>query len=83
MKRLFIYLNNPTFRYKITPALYVLFLFLLPRFGWNPLLILWIINLFISLQERSGHSRIIFYILISLSSALVIFNFLSRLFLLR
>lgn len=67
--------------HEIIPILYILFIFLIPCVGWNPLLILWIIDLFISVQARSGRSRIIFYVLICLSSGVVVFNLVSRLFL--
>ena len=73
------FLDNRTFRYAVTPILYILLAVLIPRAGWNPLLLLWIVNLALLLRgSESRTMKRVYALLIALASLLVAFNLVCR-----
>lgn len=84
MKKIFSsFFQDSHYRYKVTSALSFLLILLLPVIGWNPLLILWMINLFLSAKVSASKRMRTFYIILSIIPCIfIIFNLLTYLFLL-
>lgn len=62
MKRFFHKLLDPTFRNCFVSVLSVCLGFLIPVIGWNPILILWLINLFFGYKENRENKTKYFYL---------------------
>ena len=74
------FLDNRVFRYAVTPFLYILLAVMIPRAGWNPLLLLWIVNLAILLRGSGSRAmKRVYAVLVALASLLVVFNLVCRL----
>jgi len=62
MKWFFRKLYDPTFRNCLVSVLSVLLSFLIPVTGWNPILVLWLINLYFGYKENQNNKTKYFYL---------------------
>lgn len=81
IKRFFKKLHDSTFRNCLISVLSVCLGFLIPLTGWNPILVLWLVNLFFGYKENKKNTFKYFYIIaIILLSILIGINLFLKLF---